>query len=198
MDCRRKFNSITGGIKVVLFLYLTSIIIANVVTASFVPLQVGPFFIPYGTWLIGATFVLRDLIQSKYGRKTAYIAIITALIMSAITSKLLGDTLIITLASAVSFLISESADTEIYSRFRVTFLKRVFASGIVSSFLDSVIFIIIGLSPLVSAILPWEFVPNAITGQFMVKSMMQVLGIVFLFMLKTRWEGTASERQQAN
>lgn len=177
-----------------LFLYLSSIIIANVLTAALIPWQVGPFLIPYGTWFIGATLVLRDVIQYKYGRKTAYFAIITALMLSACTSKLLGDSLAITIASAISFFLSESADTEIYTRLRLSFLKRVFASGIVSSFLDSVVFIIIGLSPLFSGFLPWEVIPNAILGQFTIKSLMQVVGIFFLFIFKARWEVSANER----
>jgi hypothetical protein len=74
-----------------LILYLAAIIIANIITAALVPLQVGPFLIPYGSWLIGVTLVLRDIIQRKYGRKTAYLAIITALVLSAVSSKFLGD-----------------------------------------------------------------------------------------------------------
>jgi uncharacterized PurR-regulated membrane protein YhhQ (DUF165 family) len=180
----------------IIILYMGTIIIANIITASFVPLQLGPFLIPYGTWLIGAAFVLRDLIQCRYGRKSAYIAIITALILSAITSKILGDTLAITIASALSFLISESADTEIYTRIRKSFLKRVFTSGIVSSFLDSAIFILIGLSPLFSGLLPWGVIPNAIIGQFAIKSLMQILGIVMLFLLKSHWEVRTVEKYE--
>lgn len=167
-----------------LLLYLTSIIIANVMTAAFMPWQIGPFLVPFGTWFIGATLVLRDVIQAKYGRKSAYLAIVAALVLSAATSKLLGDTMAITIASAISFFISESTDTEIYTRYKNSFLKRVFASGIASSFLDSVIFVTIGLSPLVSGFLPWKVIPFAIMGQFIVKSLMQVLGITVLYILK--------------
>ncbi|NLO98040.1 MAG: VUT family protein [Peptococcaceae bacterium] len=177
----------------ILVFYLFSIVIANVGTAAFMPLQLGIFLIPYGTWFIGATFVLRDMLQKKYGRKRAYLAIFIALVLSAITSKLLGDTLAITFASAVSFLISESADTEIYTRFKVTFLKRVFTSGLVSSFLDSVIFIVLGLSPLISGFLPWEAVPGAVGGQFIVKTLMQVLGVFILYIFKNFWEVRAHE-----
>lgn len=176
-----------------LFLYLAAIIIANVITAAFAPLQAGPFLIPYGTWFIGATLVFRDIIQRKYGRKIAYIAIITALVLSAVSSKLLGDTLVITLASAISFLFSESADTEIYTRLKVSFLKKVFASGIISGLLDSVIFIVVGLSPLFSGILTWNLVPNAIIGQFMVKCLMQAVAVMILFALKNRWEASGNE-----
>jgi len=179
----------------ILLLYLLAIIIANVVTAAFMPLQLGPLLIPYGTWFIGITLVLRDLIQHKYGRKTAYLAIGGALVLSALTSKMLGDTLAITLASAVSFLISESADTEIYTRFKANFLKRVLASGVISGFLDSVIFIILGLSPLISGFLPWALVPGAIIGQFTIKTFMQVVGVGFLYMSRNKWEVGTGERK---
>lgn len=178
----------------ILFLYLMAIVASNIITAAFLPLRLGFISIPYGTWFIGATFVLRDLIQVKYGKKTAYLIIIFALIISAITSILLKQTLAITIASAISFFISESADTEIYSRFRASFLKRVFASGIVSSLLDSIIFVTIGLSPLISNFLPWNAIPGAITGQFLVKGLMQLVGIAIIYLAKQRWETFANEK----
>lgn len=175
-------------------LYLIAIVAANIITAAFIPLQLGPLIIPYGTWFIGATLVLRDIIQRKYGRRTAYCAIVLALVLSAVTSKILGDTLAITAASAVSFLLSEAADTEIYTRLRVSFLKKVLTSGVVSGLLDSVVFILIGLSPLFSGFLPWGAIPGAIVGQFIVKGLMQVLGILILLVMKIQGEVPAHER----
>lgn len=49
--------------------YLVSIVTANVVTARFAPLELGMFIIPMGSFLIGATFIFRDLVQNKFGRK---------------------------------------------------------------------------------------------------------------------------------
>ncbi|AFV01268.1 hypothetical protein UNSWDHB_2704 [Dehalobacter sp. UNSWDHB] len=37
--------------------------------------------------------------------------------------------------------------------------------------------------------------PNAVLGQFAVKSLMQMLGISILFMIKNRWEVTVNEKQ---
>ena len=128
--------------------YLLSIVIANVVTAAFAPLQLGVLIVPMGTLLVGATFIFRDLVQNKYGRKKTYLFIFIALVLSAVVSSMLGDTLLIVLASAVSFLISETADTEIYTRLKLPMAWRVLYSGIVGGILDSVIFVIIGLSPL--------------------------------------------------
>jgi len=160
--------------------YLLSIVIANVVTAAFAPFHFGMFIVPMGTLLIGATFIFRDLVQNKYGRKKTYLFIITALILSAVVSFLLGDTLLIVVASALSFVVAETADTEIYTRLKLPMAWRVFYSGIVGGFLDSAIFVVIGLSPLGANILPWEAVPAAILGQIIVKTIIQMIGAIIL------------------
>ncbi|NCU18701.1 VUT family protein [Pallidibacillus pasinlerensis] len=158
------------------FLYLASIILANVLTAAFQPLEIGIFIVPIGTFLIGCTFIFRDIVQNKYGRKLTYLFIATALVLSAIVSYLLGDTLMIVMASAVSFLISEASDTEIYTRLKLSIGWRVFFSGIVGGFLDSAIFVILGLSPLGAGFIPWEAVPVAILSQLIVKILFQCIG----------------------
>ncbi|MDP9739606.1 UNVERIFIED_ORG: uncharacterized PurR-regulated membrane protein YhhQ (DUF165 family) [Bacillus sp. B2I3] len=163
-----------------ILLYLVSIITANVVTAGFAPLHFGMFIIPMGTLLIGGTFIFRDLVQNKFGRVKTYICIVTALILSACVSFLLGDTLLIVFASALSFVVAETADTEIYTRLKLPMSWRVFYSGIVGGFFDSVIFVVIGLSPLGANILPWEAVPAAVIGQIIVKTIIQSIGAILL------------------
>ncbi|WP_449538241.1 VUT family protein [Ferdinandcohnia sp. Marseille-Q9671] len=160
--------------------YLLSIVIANVVTAAFAPLQFGIFIVPMGTLLVGATFIFRDLVQNKYGRAKTYLFIFIALLLSAAVSFMLGDTLLIVLASAISFVVAETADTEIYTRLKLPLAWRVFYSGIVGGFFDSVIFVLIGLSPLGANILPWEAVPAAILGQIIVKTIIQLVGAIIL------------------
>ena len=161
-------------------LYLISIVTANVVTARFAPLEFGMFIVPMGSLFIGATFIFRDLVQNKYGRKKTYGFIILALILSALVSYSLGDTLIIVAASALSFLIAETTDTEIYSRLKLPMAWRVFYSGIVGGLLDSVVFVVVGLSPIGAGFIPWEAVPAAILGQVIVKTVMQLIGAAIL------------------
>lgn len=160
--------------------YLLSIVIANVVTARFAPLEIGMFIVPMGTFFVGATFIFRDLVQNKYGRGKTYIFIFIALLLSALVSFALGDTLMIVVASAISFVIAETADTEIYTRLKLPMVWRVFYSGIVGGFLDSVIFVIVGLSPLGAGFIPWEAVPAAIVGQVIVKTVLQMVGALIL------------------
>lgn len=160
--------------------YLLAIVTANVVTAHFAPLQFGMFIVPMGTLFVGATFILRDLVQNKYGRKKTYFFILTALVLSAAVSYSLGDTLMIVAASALSFAIAETADTEIYTRLKLPMAWRVFYSGIIGGFFDSVVFVVIGLSPLGANFLPWEAVPAAIMGQIIVKTVIQMIGALIL------------------
>ncbi|NCU18056.1 VUT family protein [Pallidibacillus pasinlerensis] len=164
-----------------IFLYLSAIILANVLTAKFPPIALGALFFPVGSFLIGATFIFRDLVQNKYGRKRTYMFITLALVLSAIASYMLGDTLMIVFASAVSFIISEVCDTEIYTRMKSAFIKRVFISGVVGGTLDSVVFVVIGMSPLGAGFLPWELVPNAIMGQLLAKIGLQAIGALVLY-----------------
>ena len=160
--------------------YLLSIVTANVLTARFAPLEFGMFLVPMGSFFIGATFIFRDLVQNKFGRKKTYGFILLALSLSAAVSFALGDTLLIVAASALSFLVAETTDTEIYTRLNLPMAWRVFYSGIVGGFLDSVIFVVVGLSPLGAGFIPWEAVPAAILGQVIVKTVMQMIGALIL------------------
>lgn len=159
-----------------IILYLVAIIAANVITARFAPVKLGVFIIPWGTLLIGCTFILRDLVQNKLGRTRTYIVIVSALVLSAVSSYLLGDTLWIVFASAISFLVSESMDTEIYTRLHTSMSAKILFSGIVSGLFDSSIFVIVGLSPIGANFVPWDLVWMAILGQMMVKTAIQFIG----------------------
>jgi len=159
-----------------ILLYILAIIVANVVTASFSPIVLWKFIVPMGTIFIGATFILRDLVQQKYGRKNTYYIIFIALLLSALTSWLLGDTLWIVFASAITFIFSETFDTEVFTRLKCSFEKRVLLSGTVGGIIDSGLFVIIGLSPIGAGFIPWEAVGYAILGQVVVKTIMQFVG----------------------
>jgi len=171
-------------------LYLLAIVLANVVTAGLDPVVWGKLIIPAGSFLIGATFILRDLVQRAIGRPKTYLAIGAAMLLSAVSSYSLGDTMWITAASTVTFLCSETADTEIYTRLRLPLSFRVFYSGIVGGIIDSAIFVVIGLSPIGAGFLPWDLVGYAIAGQILVKVAMQAAGALAVHFLPLR-EATA-------
>lgn len=158
------------------FFYIFAILLANFLSAQFSPLQIGPFLISPGTFTIAASFVLRDLVQNKYGRKKTYYFIFLALVLSAVAARTLGDPLTIVIASACAFAASESSDTEIYSRLKLPMAWRVWWSGLAGGILDSGIFVIIGLSPLGMGFIPWPLIPAAIVGQALFKIAMQGIG----------------------
>lgn len=166
--------------KIRIFLYIAGIIIANVATASFAPITLWKFIVPMGTFFIGATFVLRDLVQKKYGRKNTYLIIVLALALSALSSWLLGDTLWIVFASAITFVFSEAFDTEVFTRLKGSLQKKVLVSGTVGGIIDSGLFVLIGLSPLGAGVIPWNVVPYAILGQVIVKTVMQFIGYLII------------------
>jgi queuosine precursor transporter len=170
-------------------MYIVSIVIANVVTAKFAPVPIGIFLVPTGTFLIGLTLFFRNFVQTQYGRHKTYIAIVVALLASAVSSQLLGDTFAITIASAVSFLFSEAADTETFTRIRASFAARVFFGGTVGAILDSTIFVILGLSPIGAGFVTWHDIPLAIFGQLLVKVVMQAVGAIAV--RKVRVEGNS-------
>jgi uncharacterized PurR-regulated membrane protein YhhQ (DUF165 family) len=167
-------------------LYLAAIAGANVLTAKFAPLEFGSMLVPAGTFLIGATFMLRDFVQKAIGRRNTYMAIAAAMALSAVTSYALGDTLWIVFASAVTFMLSETADTEIFTRQRGSMARRVLFSGLVGGSIDSAVFVLVGLSPLGAGFLPWEAIWQAIAGQMLLKAAMQALGAAALVLAAGR------------
>ncbi|MEX1217474.1 MAG: VUT family protein [Acidimicrobiales bacterium] len=96
----------------------------------------GP--LPSALWVVGITFVLRDLIQLTIGRRWAWLAILAGTVLSFwLASPSLA------LASGVAFLASESIDAAIFTPIanRGRFLLAVTISGYCAGFLDSALFL---------------------------------------------------------
>lgn len=165
---------------VYVFFYCAAIVSANIISAKIAPVAIGPFLISLGTITIAATFILRDMVQNHFGRVKAYLVIVLALALSVLSSYLLGDTYAIVIASGASFLVSESTDTEIYTRLKVPLAMRVFWSGLAGGILDSSVFIVLGLSPLGVGFIPWAAVPMAILGQIIAKTVLQGIGAAII------------------
>lgn len=171
-----------------IFLYLTIIAASNVITAMFPPFSLfnGLLLIPTGSLFVGVTFLLRDFVQLRHGKQITYTAIVAATLLSATISWIMGDTAFIASASVFAFLVSESMDTEIFSRLKKSFAARVAMSGIVGGIADSVIFVILGLSPIGAAMLTWDQVPCAILGQALVKAVVQPIGVFGYLLLRRK------------
>jgi uncharacterized PurR-regulated membrane protein YhhQ (DUF165 family) len=169
-----------------ILIYLITIAVSNVITAMFAPIELfhGALLIPTGSLLVGLTFILRDLVQLRCGRRITYTVILAASALSAAVSWALGDSTWVAIASVIAFLVSESLDTEIFTRVKRSFVIRVVLSGIVGGLADSVIFVVIGLSPIGLGVLSWGQVPYAVLGQVVVKALLQPVGAFGLFFLK--------------
>jgi len=163
-------------------LYIAAIALANVLTAQYAPLLLhisGQLVaIPIGTFAIGLTFFLRDFVQARHGLRTAYLAIGAALAVNLGLSVHYHDLLAITLASAAAFAVSETSDTLVYTAVDGRLGPRIIASGLVSCPLDSTIFVVFGLSPLATGIVPWSAVFLTIVVQVLVKIGLQVVAAV--------------------
>jgi len=158
-----------GAIAVVA--YVATIIAANVLTAKYAPWFVLGIAITPGTWLIGPSFVERDLVQLAYSKSAAYACVVVALGVNFAMSRHYGDLAWITFASACAFAISAVIDTEAFTRLRRRLPERVAVSGVGAGLLDSIVFVIVGLSPLTTGIVAWGDVWRVIVAQVIVKSL---------------------------
>ncbi|MHA2246659.1 MAG: queuosine precursor transporter [Candidatus Hodarchaeales archaeon] len=188
-------------------------------------LGVIPIFAPVGVIVFPFTLQITDMINEKFGRKPVYEMIWIALISQVVMVALLilagflpaagDDPLVpfaivptITLASWISFLISERFDAWIYDKFRswihaksdagkewwkYLWIRNVF-SDILSLGLDSIIFI-----PLAFLILPSiqktfdasievataDFIFTLIIGQLITKWFLGIIDTPYMYL--TRW-----------
>lgn len=160
-------------------LYIAAIVAANILTAHEPPLVFDwlgqTWVVTWGTFLIAATFFLRDGVQIAFGRATAYAMVGLALVVSVVLSRYYGDLLWVTIGSAAALAVSETLDTEVFTRLRGSISKRVAVSGVVGGTLDSIVFAVIGLSPLTTGIVPWEFLWTTVVAQVVVKCAANVL-----------------------
>ena len=160
--------------------YLAAIVTANVVTATQPPITfdwLGQFWVvTWGTFAIAATFLLRDAVQVAFGRSAAYATIGLALGLNAALSLHYGDLAWITAGSVIAFALSETLDTEVFTRWRGSISSRVAISGVLGGTLDSVVFAVVALSPLTTGIVPWEFLWTTIVAQVVVKSAVNLVG----------------------
>lgn len=155
---------------------LLCVVLANWATAHYAPWTWWWLVVPAGTWFIGAVFVLRDAVQLAYSRRVAYGVLAAALGVNLLMSVRNDDLAWITAASAAAFALSGVLDTETFTRYRSSVVRRVLAAGVASGLLDSTVFVVLGLSPLTTGIVTWDQVPRAIASQVLVKTLVVAVG----------------------
>lgn len=128
--------------------FLACILLANYVTTEYGLIPVGfGLMATAGTYLAGATFVLRDTVQDGLGK----LAVFGLIILGGGLSYFISDAFIAT-ASACAFLVSETCDLLIYSPLRRRgYVRAALASNIVGAVVDTFLFLWIAGFPIADA-----------------------------------------------
>ena len=148
-------------------LYLLSILIGNILVIELGIVNWCYLQFPAGTVFVGLTFSFRDLAQQYWGNRQIWIFM---LIATGITFVMNQD---VAIASVVPFIISESIDWGIFTKFKnKTILWRVMISNLISTPIDSTLFIVMAFGSLI-----WP----AIVGQAIVKYASSLLIVPILW-----------------
>jgi uncharacterized PurR-regulated membrane protein YhhQ (DUF165 family) len=161
--------------------FLGCILAANYVTSQLGMIPVGfGLMATAGTYLAGATFVLRDSLHDRIG-KAWTLALIAA---GAVLSFLVADPFI-ALASAAAFGLAETADLLVYAPLRRRgYIRAAIASNIVGSLVDTVVFLAIAGFPILVAM------PGQLVGKLAVTAV-AVLAVVLYRAARARQAVTA-------
>jgi len=146
--------------------YVATIWLANwaITTFGLVPVGFG-LLAPAGVYFAGLAFTFRDLTQDSLGRRWTYAAIVIGAALSGFLSGPLA------IASALAFLVSETADLMVYTPLRERrWLLAVAASNLVGLTIDSILFLSIAFRSL-----------DFLAGQVVGKIEMTVLAVALMW-----------------
>lgn len=158
--------SIAGGASAIAF--VACVAIANMLTGNYGMVPVGfGLMATAGTYLAGATFVLRDIVDDLMGKRAVFALIALGALISAF-----GGAGQIALASAVAFAVGEIADYAIYRPLRKRgYIRAAVTSNIVGAFVDTILFLWIAGFPI------WVAVPGQMVGKMWITAAVLV-GVV--------------------
>jgi len=139
--------------------YLSSIVLGNIMVHSLGLVTILGLTFPAGAIAIGLTFSARDCVQERYGKFGCWVWMLVASVITFAFNQQLA------LASVCAFFISELSDWAIYTSTGGSFKKRLLLSNLVSTPLDSLIFVLLAFGPI------WP----AIWGQTIVKMLSSML-----------------------
>ena len=140
-------------------LYLGSIVLGNILVHSLGLVTVWGLTFPAGAAAIGLTFSARDFVQERYGKIGCWGWILVASLITFLFNRQLA------LASVCAFIIAEGCDWLIYTYAGGSFAKRLLLSNLISTPLDSVVFVLLAFGPV------WP----AIWGQTIIKLLSSLL-----------------------
>ena len=144
--------------------YLGSIILANILVHTFGIVTVLGLTFPAGAAAIGLTFSARDFVQQRYGKFGCWGWMLVASLLTLAFNQQLA------LASVSAFCIAELCDWVIYTRTKGSLEKRLVLSNLISTPLDSLVFVLLAFGP------AWP----AILGQTIIKLLSSLLMLPML------------------
>ena len=192
---------------VLIGLYVACELIANVTASK--PIQLGGIVVPAAIFIYAITFTLIDLINESFGKQGARKVILTAFLANLLLAAyaqlavalpsasfytgqaafagVLGNTPRIVFASLAAYLVSSFIDAEIFAfwkaRVRGPRWLRVLASNVVSTGIDSVVFISLAFY----GVMPTG---GLIQGQYMVKMAVTLVSLPLIYLVRsTRQRG---------
>ena len=149
--------------------YLGSIVVANLLVMNFGIIQVAGLAFPAGAVIVGFTFTARDLVQRRFGKWGCWVWMLGASGISAIFSPTLA------MASLGAFIVAEGLDWAVFTTSPLSFRGRIIVSNLVSTPLDSIVFVYLAFGPL------WD----AMWGQTIVKL---ASSLIIVFLIKNAQE----------
>lgn len=116
------------------FAYVASALVVNAMFIAFPPFMVGGVMLTWGSFVCGATFILRDFAHREIGDRRVLVATAVGTATTALMSPGLA------FASGAAFALSETADWAVFRRVPGSFCSRVVVSSLVATPLDSALF----------------------------------------------------------
>ena len=160
--------------------FVACVAMANILTGNYGMVPVGfGLMATAGTYLAGATFVLRDVVDDLLGKRAVFLLIAVGAIISAF-----GGAGQIAVASAVAFAVGEIADYAIYRPLRKRgYVRAAVASNIVGAFVDTILFLWIAGFPI------WVAVPGQMVGKLWITAAVLIAVIAVRYMIAARRDG---------
>ena len=121
--------------------YLGSIVLANVLVHTLGIVSVLGLTFPAGAVAVGLTFSTRDIVQERYGKYGCWNWMLLAIIITCLFNRQLA------MASVCAFVVSEFSDWAIYTYSAGNAERRLVLSNLISTPIDSVIFVLLAFGP---------------------------------------------------
>lgn len=168
--------------KIYSIAYIVLVVIANLVTIYFVPLNVKGILIPPSSWFMGFTFLLINLISKYEKPKFAASLIWVGLFLTSLICFMQSLPQSLVVSSGVAFWISQKASVFIFDKLSNKLDSKIAnaLSSNIGSIIDATIWISLGLSPLGIGTVAYIDIPSAVLGQVLVQFILQSIASRYL------------------